>query len=54
MLYTMIQPQSSFGSGEDFLVFLPFMGMEAILFMVWKHSNKLSISFQQEAPCEIW
>ena len=33
MLYTEIQPQSFLGSGEeDFLVFLPHMGMAAILF----------------------
>ena len=33
MLYTKIQPQSFFGSEEeDFYVFLPYMGMVAILF----------------------
>ena len=33
MLYTKIQPQSFLGSGEkDFKVFLPYMGMVAILF----------------------
>ena len=31
MLYTKIQPQSFLGSGEDFLVFLPYMDMAAIL-----------------------
>ena len=32
MLYTKIQPQSFLGSGEeDFWVFLPYMGMAAIL-----------------------
>ena len=32
MLYTKIQPQSFLGSGEDFQVFLSYMGMAAILF----------------------
>ena len=33
MLYTKIQPQSFLGSGEEnFYVFLPKMGMAAILF----------------------
>ena len=31
MLYTEIQPQSFLGSGEDFQVFLPYIGMAAIL-----------------------
>ena len=32
MLYTKIQPQSFLGSEEDFKVYLPYMGMTAILF----------------------
>ena len=33
MLFTKIQPQIFLGSGkEDFYVFLPYMGMAAILF----------------------
>ena len=33
MLYTKIQPQSFLGSGEEeFEVFLPYIGMAAILF----------------------
>ena len=33
MLYTKIQPQSFLSTGEeDFYVFLPYMGMAAILF----------------------
>ena len=32
MLYIKIQPQSFLGSGGDFQVFLPNMGMMAILF----------------------
>ena len=33
MLYTKIQPWSFLGSGEeDFYVFLPYMGMAAVLF----------------------
>ena len=32
MLYTKIQPQSFLGTGEEFYVFLPYMGMSAILF----------------------
>ena len=31
MLYTQVQPQSFLGSGEDFQVFLPYIGMAAIL-----------------------
>ena len=32
MQYTMIQPQSFLGFGEDFKVFLPYMSKAAILF----------------------
>ena len=51
MLYTKIQPQSFLGSREDFLQFLPYTDMVAIL---QNHLNKLAIPFQQKAPCDIW
>ena len=55
MIYTKIQPQSFLGSGdEDFKVFLPYMGMAADCLMVRNLLNKLSIPFQQKAPCEVW
>ena len=55
MIYTKIQPQSFLGSGdEDFKVFLPYMGMAADCLMAWNLLNKLSIPFQQKAPCEVW
>ena len=55
MLYTKIQPQSFFGSGEEELyVFLPYMGMAAILSMTKNNLNKYAIPFRQKASCEIW
>ena len=55
MLYTKIQLQSLFDSGEeDFSVFLPYMGMAAVLLDVAGHVNKLAIPFWQRVPCEIW
>ena len=33
---------------------LPYMSMAAILSKGAEHLNKLSIPFQQKAPCEIW
>ena len=46
MLYTKIQPQSFF------LVFLPYMGMAAILFNDAEPIEQSAL--RQKAPCEIW
>ena len=35
MLVTKIEPLNGFGSGEDFLMVLPYMGMAAILLINW-------------------
>ena len=46
MLYTKIQSQSFLGSREDdFKVFLPYMGMAAILFIARNDLNKLALPF---------
>ena len=43
-----------FGSGEEELyVFLPYMGMAAILSMTKNNLNKYAIPFRQKASCEI-
>ena len=52
MLYTMIQSQSFFGSGEeDFYVvfFSPYMGMVVILF-----NGAEILLLIVNAPCEVW
>ena len=54
MLYTKIQPRSFLSTGEDFLVFLPYMGMAAILFNdaePFEQSVNIPLT---EAPCEVW
>ena len=51
MLHTKFQGHRPFGSGEEyFLMFLPYIGMAAILALL----NKLSFPHPVEAPYEIW
>ena len=53
MLYTKIQPQSFLSTGEeDFKVFVPYMGMVAILFNDAKQFEQ-SVNIPAKAPCEI-
>ena len=55
MIYIKFQPQSFLGSGEvDFHVFLPYMGMAAILFNCAEPFEQSGIPFRQKIPCEIW
>ena len=51
MLYTKIQPQSFTGFGEeDFLVFLPYMGMAAILFNGMEPFKQIVKTLSTEGP----
>ena len=51
MLYTKILPQSFLSSGErGFEVFLPYMGMAAILFSSAKPFDQIVITTSREAP----
>ena len=55
MLHTNFQGHRHFGSREeDFLRFLPYMGIAAILVNDLDHLNNLSFPHPMEAPCEIW
>ena len=55
MLHTKFQGHRPFGSREkDFLRFLPYMGMAAILVMWPGPFEQLSFSHLMEAPYEIW
>ena len=51
MLYTKIQPQSFFGSGEeDFKIFLPYMGMAANLFNCAEPFERIGNTLLTEGP----
>ena len=51
MLYAKIQPQSFLGSGkEDFKVFLPSMGMAAILFNGAEPFKQIVNTLSTEGP----
>ena len=50
MLFIKIQPQSSLGSGEDFYVFLPYMGMVAILFTTERPFEQIVSTMLTEGP----
>ena len=50
VLYTKIQPQSFLGSGEDFWVFLPYMGMAAILFNGTEPFEQIGNTLSTEGP----
>ena len=50
MLYNMIQPQSLLGSGEDFIVFLLYMGMAAILFNGAEQFEQIVNTLSTESP----
>ena len=55
MLNTKFQGHRPFGSREEeFLRFLPYMGMAAILSCDLDHLNKLSSPHPMEAPYKIW
>ena len=54
MLHTKFQGNRPFGFGEDFLRFLPYMGMAAILTCDQDRLNKLSFPHPIETPYEIW
>ena len=55
MLHTKFQGHPSIGSGEeDFLRFLPCMGMAAMLVMYPDHLNSFSFLKALEAVYEIW
>ena len=55
MIHTKFQGHRSIGSGEeDFLRFLPYMGMAAILFMWPDLFEQLSFPRSLEATYEIW
>ena len=50
-LYTKIQPQSFLGSGEeDFKVFLPYMGIAAILFNCEEPFKQIGNTILTECP----
>ena len=53
MLYAKIQPQSLLGSEEGFEVFLPYMGMAAILFNIAKPFEQIVSTTLTGVPCEI-
>ena len=53
MLYTKVQPQNLTGSGEDFLSFLPYVGIVPLCSVVQNRMNKFTMSLLQKAPCEI-
>ena len=54
MLHTKFQGHWSIGSGEeDFLRFLPYMGMAAMLVM-WPNSYKFSFLFSPKLSYEFW
>ena len=50
MLYNMIQSQSLLGSGEDFIVFLLYMGMAAILFNGAEQFEQIVNTLSTESP----
>ena len=56
MLHAKFQDHRTSGSGEeDFLRFLPYMGMAAILVICdLDHLYKLSFPLPKEAPHKIW
>ena len=55
MLHTKFRRNVPAGSGEeDFLMFLPYMGMTAILVIDLDHLYKLSFPLPKEAPHKIW
>ena len=55
MLHTKFQDHWSIGSGEeDFLRFLPYMGMAAMLVCDPDHLNNFSFLKALEAVYEIW
>ena len=55
MLHTKFQGHWSIGSGgEDFLRFLPYMGMAAMLVCDQDHLNNFSFLKALEAVYEIW
>ena len=55
MLHTKFQNHRPSGSGEeDFLMFLLFIAMAAILSCDLDHSYKLSFSLPKNAPREVW
>ena len=60
MLFTKIQPQSLFGSGEDFhsgedfQEFFQYMDMAAILFKCAEPFEQIGNTLSIESPCEIW
>ena len=54
MPYTKIQPQSFLGSGEkDFKVFIPYMGMVAILLNDEEPFEQIVNILLTKSPCEI-
>ena len=53
MLHILFQGHWSVGSGEDFLRFLPYMGMAAMLVMCPRPFEELSFLKALEAVCEI-
>ena len=54
MRHTNFQGHRPFGSREDFYMFLPYMGMAAILSRDLDRLIKLSFSHPMEAPHKIW
>ena len=50
MLYTKIQSQSFVGSGKDQKMFLPYMGMAAILFTSTKLFEQIGNTISTEGP----
>ena len=55
MLHTKFRGNRPAGSGEeDFLRFLPYMGVAAILVIDLDHLYKLSFPLPKEAPHKIW
>ena len=54
MLHTKFQGHQSIGSGEDFLRFLPYMGMVAILVMWPRPFEHFLFLKALEAVYEIW
>ena len=55
MMHTKFQGHQPFGSREeDFLRFLPYIGMAAILVMWPRPFEQLSFPHPIEAPYEIW
>ena len=54
MLYTKFSSHRPFGSGEDFLKFLPYMGMVASWSCDQDRLNKFPFPRPKEAPYESW